>query len=158
MAEGFIRTDTCASSSRPGERFSTKRPDTFTRTYPSPRFKPLAVRRRTIHYQHQVFRHAVGLFFRLLLSSADLGWNLLQTQPSWRWKSGKRCVLSKRSIFSTAIKLPPAATADVDNLCHWTAQPRPCAPTYSRLPPPPCCAALAAPADVPIVRILRCRT
>jgi hypothetical protein len=33
----------------PGERFSTKRPDTFTQTVPSPNFKPLAVRRRTIH-------------------------------------------------------------------------------------------------------------
>src|SRR5580765_4735715 len=28
----FIRTDTRGSSSRPGERFSTKRPDTFTQT------------------------------------------------------------------------------------------------------------------------------
>jgi hypothetical protein len=33
----------------PGERFSTKRPDTFTQTVPSPNFNPLAVRRRTIH-------------------------------------------------------------------------------------------------------------
>jgi predicted cobalt transporter CbtA len=33
----------------PGERFSTKRPDTFTQTVPSPNFKPLAVWRRTIH-------------------------------------------------------------------------------------------------------------
>jgi hypothetical protein len=33
----------------PGERFSTKRPDTFTRTILSTNFKPLAVRRRTIH-------------------------------------------------------------------------------------------------------------
>jgi hypothetical protein len=29
-------------------------------------------------------------------------------------ESGKRSVLSKRSVFSTAIKLPPAAAADVD--------------------------------------------
>jgi hypothetical protein len=32
----------------PGDRFSTNRPDTFTQTVPSPKFKPLAGRRRTI--------------------------------------------------------------------------------------------------------------
>jgi hypothetical protein len=32
----------------PGEQFSTKSPDTFTQTVPSPNFKPLAVRRRTV--------------------------------------------------------------------------------------------------------------
>ena len=32
MTARFIRTDTRGSSSRPGERFSTKRPDTFTQT------------------------------------------------------------------------------------------------------------------------------
>jgi hypothetical protein len=32
VTERFIRTDTRGSSSRPGERFSTKRPDTFTQT------------------------------------------------------------------------------------------------------------------------------
>jgi hypothetical protein len=37
-------------------------------------------------------------------------------------------VLSKRSVFSTAIKLPPAAAAaDVDSLCRWTTRPRRCA-------------------------------
>ena len=35
----------------PENRFSTKRPDTFTQTISSPNFKALAVWRRTIHYQ-----------------------------------------------------------------------------------------------------------
>jgi hypothetical protein len=35
----------------PGERFSTKGPDTFTQTVASLNFNPLAVRRRTIHYR-----------------------------------------------------------------------------------------------------------
>ena len=35
----------------PEKRFSTQRPDTFTRTTLSPNFKPLAVRRRTIHFR-----------------------------------------------------------------------------------------------------------
>jgi hypothetical protein len=72
----------------PGERFSTKRLDTFTQTVPSPNFKPLAVRRRTTgmlenvwdglllgsvylacgrpetRLSVQAFRHAVGLFSR----------------------------------------------------------------------------------------------
>ena len=39
-----------------GERFSTKRPDTFTRTALSTNFKPLAVRRRTIHLR------VIGIF------------------------------------------------------------------------------------------------
>src|SRR5271157_1861246 len=29
-------------------------------------------------------------------------WNVVQSSSSWRWKSGKRLVLSKRSVFSTA--------------------------------------------------------
>src|SRR5438270_10946849 len=54
-----------------GERFSTKRPDTFTQTVPSPNFKPLAVRRRTIHLSVMAFhekagRSQVGSFFILL--------------------------------------------------------------------------------------------
>src|SRR6476660_2005652 len=46
-------------------------------------------------------------------------WNFQQSSSSWRWESGKRSVLSKRSVFSTAIKRPPAAAADVDTLCRW---------------------------------------
>jgi hypothetical protein len=38
----------------------------------------------------------------------------LCVSSSWRWESGKRSGLSKRSIFSTAIRLPLAAAADVD--------------------------------------------
>ena len=34
-------------------------------------------------------------------------------------------MLSKRSVFSTAIKQLPVAAADVDTLCRWTTQPRP---------------------------------
>jgi hypothetical protein len=39
--DGFIRTGTRESSSRPGVRFSTKRPDTSTQTVASLNFKPL---------------------------------------------------------------------------------------------------------------------
>ena len=53
-------------------------------------------------------------------------WNLVQKPPSWRWESGKRSLLSKRSVFSTTIMLPRAAAADVDTVCHSTAPPRPC--------------------------------
>jgi len=85
-------------------------------------------------------------------------WKFVQPSSSWRWKSGKRSVLSKRSVFSTAIKLPPAARADVDNLCRWTAQPRRCEPACSRSRPRPCCAEHAGRAGAPTARILRCRT
>ena len=38
-------------------------------------------------------------------------------------------MLSKRSVFSTAIRpTSAAAAADVDSLCRWTARPRRCAP------------------------------
>src|SRR5690348_9197755 len=57
-------------------------------------------------------------------------WNLVQKPPSWRWESGKRSLLSKRSVFSTAIMLPRAAAADVDTVCHSTAPPRPCERVY----------------------------
>ena len=36
----------------PENRFSTKRPDTFTQTVSSSNFKALAVWRRTIHSRH----------------------------------------------------------------------------------------------------------
>ncbi len=65
-------------------------------------------------------------------------------------------MLSKRSVFSTAINLPPAAAADVDTLGHWTTQPRPCEPACSRSPPRLCFAEHAEPADAPTARILRC--
>src|SRR6202030_4147386 len=42
---------------------------------------------------------------------------------SWRWESGKRFALSKRSVFPTAIKRLPVAAADVDTLGRWTTQP-----------------------------------
>jgi len=64
-----------------------------------------------------------------VLSSSSLlsrpWWNFLQSSSSWRWESGKRSVLSQRSVFSTAIKQLPVAAADVDTLCRWTTQPRP---------------------------------
>src|SRR5262250_173962 len=47
---GILKGPTRADHHRvPGEQFSTKRPDTFTQTVASLNFKPLAVRRRTIH-------------------------------------------------------------------------------------------------------------
>src|ERR1700722_7668016 len=85
-------------------------------------------------------------------------WNFQQSSWSWRWKSGKRSVLSKRSVFSTAIKRPPAAAADVDTLCRWTTRPRPCELACSRSRPRLCCAEHAEPADAPTARILLCRT
>ena len=47
-----------------------------------------------------------------------------KVSSSWRWESGKRSGPSKRSIFSTAIRLPLAAAADVDTVCRWTTRPR----------------------------------
>jgi len=87
-------------------------------------------------------------------------WNFRQSSSSWRWKSGKRSVLSKRSVFSTAIKRPPPAAADVDNLCRWTTRPRPCEPVCSRSRPRLCCAAPAAQAAIllrPAAEIVRLR-
>src|SRR5579871_1496215 len=92
-------------------------------------------------------RHAVGLFSRLLLSSADLGGTFLQALSSWRWESGKLSLLSKRRVFSTAIKRPLAVAADVDTLGRWTTQPRPCEPACSRSRPRLCCAEHAEPAE-----------
>jgi hypothetical protein len=108
------------------------------------------------HLSAQVFRHAVGLLFRLLLFSADL-WNPL-SPSSWRWKRGKRSVLSKRSVFSTAIKLPLPAAADVDNPGRWTARPRRCELVCWRWRQSLCCGELAESAGAPTVPILRCRT
>jgi hypothetical protein len=82
----------------------------------------------------------LGCSFRLLLSSADLGRTLSNLRRSWRWESGKRFLLSKRSVLSTAIKRPlVAAAADVDSLCRWTTPPRRCAPVCWRWPPRLCC-------------------
>ena len=47
-----------------------------------------------------------------------------KVSSSWRWESGKRSGPSKRSVFSTAIRLPLAAAADVDTVCRWTTRPR----------------------------------
>src|SRR5690242_21750493 len=69
-------------------------------------------------------------YFVFFLSLADLGGNLVQKPPSWRWDSGKRSLLSKRSVFSTAIMLPQAAGTDVDTVCHSTTPPRPCERVY----------------------------
>jgi len=44
----------------PENVFSTKRPNAFTRTAPSPNFKPLAVRRRTIHLSVMAFHEKAG--------------------------------------------------------------------------------------------------
>src|SRR6516165_11226132 len=105
------------------------------------------------------FRHVVGQFFRLLLSSADLGKQIAHASPSWRWESGKRFVLSKRSVFSTAIKRPPvAAAADVDSLGRWTARPRRCAPVCWQWLPRLCCSEHVGPVGAPTARILQCRT
>src|SRR5437879_1594747 len=96
--------------------------------------------------------------FVSFFSQQTLVENFLQSSSSWRWESGKRSVLSKRSVFSTAIKRPPAAAADVDTLGRWTTQPRPCEPACSRSRPRLCCAEHAEPADAPTARILLCRT
>ena len=82
-------------------------------------------------------------------------WHFLQSSSSWRWESGKRSVLSKHSVFSTAIKQPAAAAADVDTLGRWTTQPRPCEPVCWRSPPRPYYVEHAGPADAPTARILR---
>jgi hypothetical protein len=47
-----------------------------------------------------------------------------KVSSSWRWESGKRSGPSKRSVFSTAIRLPLAAAAGVDTVCRWTTRPR----------------------------------
>ena len=49
-------------------------------------------------------------------------WNFQQSSSSWRWESGKRSVLSKRSVFSTAINRPPTAAADLILLAAGNAQ------------------------------------
>jgi hypothetical protein len=86
-------------------------------------------------------------------------WNVIQSSSSsWRWKSGKRSVLSKRSVFSTAIKLPPPARADGDNLCRWTAQPRRYELACWRSRQRPYYGVPAGRAGAPTARILRCRT
>src|SRR5215469_9416120 len=106
----------------------------------------------------QVFRHAVGLFFRLLLTSADLG-RAFQDSSSWRWESGKRFVLSKRSVFSTAsIRLRPSAAVGADSLCHWIVPPMRCEQVYWRSRPRLYSVAHAGQADAPTVRNLQCHT
>jgi len=65
-------------------------------------------------------------------------------------------MLSKRSVFSTAIMLPFAA-ADAGNLDCWIKPPRPWAPTYLRSRTQLCCAGHAGQVDAPTVRSLRCR-
>jgi len=66
----------------------------------------------------------LGCSYRLLLLSSPPWQNSVSHPSSWRWKSGKRFVLSKRSVFSTAIKRPPhAAAADGNSLCRWTGRP-----------------------------------
>ena len=51
----------------PEKRFSTQRPDTFTRTTLSPNFKPLAVRRRTIHFRQLYCRTGRCLPWKILI-------------------------------------------------------------------------------------------
>ena len=78
--------------------------------------------------------------------------------PSWRWKSGKRSVLSKHSVFSTAIRLQSSAAADVDSFYRWTTSPRRCEPTCWQWPRRPCCVEHVGRAGAPTARTLRCRS
>ena len=61
----------------PEKRFSTQRPDTFTRTILSPNFKPLAVRRRTIH------------FASVPWATAEAGW--IRIHPTCWWQRDPVC-------------------------------------------------------------------
>src|SRR3954462_8629966 len=111
------------------------------------------------HYQHQVFRHAVGLFFRLLLSSADLDGTLLQSfvvVAVEKWKAF--CASQAQLLFHGHIRLRLSAAADVDNLCRWTTRPRRCEPVCWRLRPLLCYVVPAGQAGAPTARNLRCHT
>ncbi len=64
----------------------------------------------------------------------------------------KRSVLSKRSVFSIAIKRPPTATAaNVDSICRWTAHTRRCGLVCWPWRRPLCCLEPADSPSAPIV-------
>src|SRR5215831_15746047 len=76
---------------------------------------------------------------------------------SWRWESGKRFLLSKRSVFSTAkIRLRSPATVGVDSFCRWIVPPMRCEPVCWRSRPRLYSVAHAGQADAPTARDLPC--
>src|SRR6516165_12482770 len=84
------------------------------------------------------FRHVVGQFFRLLLSSADLGKQIAHASPSWRWESGKRFVASasmKSFLFDLRYGLTNCAGISRTSCPCWRSTvPKKCDPAHASKP------------------------